>query len=73
MFNFEWGAKLPNGATILDCAQVHSCDYTVVVAKYGNKFVRWCCDKQGNCYWGQYCKTHDEAYQLFVAKLLETH
>lgn len=70
MFNYVPKATLPNGATIIDFAYSDSLGYWVVVASWGKEFVRWCCDKNGNCCWGKYCKTYDEAYNLFIETLV---
>lgn len=74
-FSFVPGALLPNGAVIKDCAYIHSLGYWVVVAFWATNslpWVRWCCDEKGNCNWGRYNYTYKEAYQLFVAKIVES-
>lgn len=50
----DWriGAKLPNNATLIRWDNIPG--GKLVLAKFGNDYVTWRANSEGECYWGHY-------------------
>jgi len=61
-------ATLKNGAT--EIARISINDRLTVMAKTDGylPFVTWRMDDNGDCYWGHYFMTHDEAAADMIAR-----
>lgn len=65
------GSKLRNGA-IVHAAKLYPAGGFVVMADFGSehvaKWVTWRSDDQGNCYWGHYFRSQQEAMADFLKR-----
>ena len=73
-FNLSTAQALPNGAHILSRKLVGPPTHTdlerwVVLAQWGEDFVTWCSDADGNAYWGHYFSNGSRANHDFDHRL----
>ena len=67
---------LVNGAEII--SRTYACDRWIVLCRWAkndvqHEWVTWCCDNEGNAFWGHYFSNPDKAradYQLRVKEAL---
>lgn len=59
-------ATLRNGAKVLNYMALDT--GAIVLCEWGNEFVAWTVDDDGNAYLGVYCSTYREAMKAFLHK-----
>ena len=61
-------AKPKNGAQLLGFMETYDSAHAVVLCKYGQEYVTWVMDGEGNCFWGNYHTEYLGARQNFIER-----
>lgn len=62
------GSLLPNGARVIEARAVSIGGY-VVLAQWGDEYITWRAEGEGDCYWGHYFRSVTEAARDYEKRI----
>jgi hypothetical protein len=62
------GALLPNGALCIACKPRSNGEEFVVLAYWRDEYVCWVASKEGDCVWGHYSESFEEAVPGYLTR-----